>query len=208
MAAARARGTRPVAVVGRDPRASGEFLEAAVTAGLASAGLDVIRVGVIPTPGVAYLTQTLRADLGVTISASHNAMPDNGIKLFDRFGYKLSDEIEEQIEARIDEPWQRPTGGGVGRVYDDPAGRGPLHRPPGGLRPAPAGRPAGRRRLRPRVGQRGRARGLPPARCPGAHARRRAQRPQHQRRHRLHPPRAAAEDGRRPRRRPRHRPRR
>jgi phosphoglucosamine mutase len=106
--------------VGRDPRASGEFLEAAVAAGLASAGLDVIRVGVIPTPGVAYLTQTLRADLGVTISASHNAMPDNGIKLFDRFGYKLSDDIEEQIEARIGEPWQRPTGGGVGRVYDDP----------------------------------------------------------------------------------------
>ena len=120
VAAARARGTRPVAVVGRDPRASGEFLEAAVTAGLASAGLDVIRVGVIPTPGVAYLTQTLRADLGVTISASHNAMPDNGIKLFDRFGYKLSDDIEEQIQDRLDEPWQRPTGGGVGRVYDDP----------------------------------------------------------------------------------------
>jgi len=120
VAAARARGTRQVAVVGRDPRASGEFLEAAVTAGLASAGLDVIRVGVIPTPGVAYLTQTLRADLGVTISASHNAMPDNGIKLFDRFGYKLPDEIEEQIEARMGEPWQRPTGGGVGRVYDDP----------------------------------------------------------------------------------------
>jgi phosphoglucosamine mutase len=120
VAAARARGTRPVAIVGRDPRASGEFLEAAVTAGLASAGLDVIRVGVIPTPGVAYLTQTLRADLGVTISASHNAMPDNGIKLFDRFGYKLSDEIEEQIQARLDEPWQRPIGGGVGRVYDDP----------------------------------------------------------------------------------------
>ena len=119
VAAARARGTRPVAVVGRDPRASGEFLEAAVTAGLASAGLDVIRVGVIPTPGVAYLTQTLRADLGVTISASHNAMPDNGIKLFDRFGYKLSDEVEEQIEARIHEPWQRPVGAGVGRVYDD-----------------------------------------------------------------------------------------
>ncbi|MDX6221493.1 MAG: phosphoglucosamine mutase, partial [Frankiales bacterium] len=120
VAAARARGTRPVAVVGRDPRASGEFLEAAVTAGLASAGLDVIRVGVIPTPGVAYLTQTLRAELGVMISASHNAMPDNGIKLFDRFGYKLPDEVEEQIEARLGEPWQRPTGGGVGRVYDDP----------------------------------------------------------------------------------------
>ncbi|MDX6242908.1 MAG: phosphoglucosamine mutase [Frankiales bacterium] len=120
VAAARARGTRPVAVVGRDPRASGEFLEAAVTAGLASAGLDVIRVGVIPTPGVAYLTQTLRAELGVMISASHNAMPDNGIKLFDRFGYKLADEVEEQIEARLGEAWQRPTGSGVGRVYDDP----------------------------------------------------------------------------------------
>lgn len=75
-------GRRPTAVVGRDPRASGEFLEAAVVAGLASAGVDVLRVGVLPTPAVAYLTGALGADLGVMLSASHNAMPDNGIKFF------------------------------------------------------------------------------------------------------------------------------
>ena len=75
---------RPVALVGRDPRASGEFLEAAVVAGLASAGVDVVRLGVLPTPGVAFLTGATFADLGVMISASHNPMPDNGIKFFAR----------------------------------------------------------------------------------------------------------------------------
>src|SRR3954468_13050413 len=79
---------RPVAVVGRDPRASGEMLEAAVTAGLSAAGADVLRVGVLPTPGVAYLTGEFDADLGVMISASHNPMPDNGIKLFAAGGHK------------------------------------------------------------------------------------------------------------------------
>src|SRR5712691_13252579 len=73
---------RPVAVVGRDPRLSGEFLEAAVVAGLASAGVDVLRLGVVPTPAVAYLTADLGTELGVMLSASHNPAPDNGIKLF------------------------------------------------------------------------------------------------------------------------------
>ncbi|MFD8812978.1 phosphoglucosamine mutase [Streptomyces sp. NPDC059627] len=119
-------GHRPTAVVGRDPRASGEFLEAAVVAGLASAGVDVLTVGVLPTPAVAFLTGALGADLGVMLSASHNAMPDNGIKFLARGGHKLDDELEERIEAvyeshRHGEPWERPTGAGVGRVrpYDE-----------------------------------------------------------------------------------------
>ena len=88
---------RPTAVVARDPRASGEFLEAAVCAGLASAGVNVHRVGVIPTPGAAYLTASLDADMGVMISASHNPMPDNGIKFLARGGLKLDDDIERLI---------------------------------------------------------------------------------------------------------------
>ncbi|MER0241271.1 phosphoglucosamine mutase [Streptomyces sp. HSW2009] len=118
-------GHRPVAVVGRDPRASGEFLEAAVVAGLASAGVDVLRVGVLPTPAIAYLTGSLGADLGVMLSASHNAMPDNGIKFLARGGHKLADELENRIEETYQahaagQPWDRPTGAGVGRVttYD------------------------------------------------------------------------------------------
>jgi phosphoglucosamine mutase len=111
-------GHRPAAVVGRDPRASGEFLEAAVVAGLASAGVDVRRAGVLPTPAVAFLTGALGADLGVMLSASHNPMPDNGIKFFAKGGHKLDDGIEDAIEARLREPWQRPTGAGVGRVRD------------------------------------------------------------------------------------------
>ena len=109
---------RPKAVVGRDPRASGEFLEAAVIAGLASAGVDVVRVGAIPTPAVAFLTAAVNADLGVMLSASHNAMPDNGIKFFARGGTKLDDAIEDAIEARMNEPWERPLGEAVGRVID------------------------------------------------------------------------------------------
>ena len=109
-------GHRPTAVVGRDPRASGEFLEAAVVAGLASAGVDVLRLGVLPTPGVAFLTGALGADLGVMLSASHNPMPDNGIKFFARGGHKLGNDVEDLIEARLREPWQRPTAGNVGRV--------------------------------------------------------------------------------------------
>lgn len=109
---------RPLAVVGRDTRASGEFLENAVVAGLASAGVDTLVLGVLPTPGVAYVTAQLQADLGVMISASHNPMPDNGIKFFASGGHKLPDELEQQIEARLGEDWDRPTGGNVGRVKD------------------------------------------------------------------------------------------
>ncbi|MDH6452258.1 phosphoglucosamine mutase [Streptomyces sp. SAI-119] len=117
------QGHRPTAVVGRDPRASGEFLEAAVVAGLASAGVDVLKVGVLPTPAVAYLTGVLGADLGVMLSASHNAMPDNGVKFLARGGHKLDDALEDRIEAvyeshRHGEPWERPTGSGVGRVRE------------------------------------------------------------------------------------------
>ncbi|GAB3660131.1 phosphoglucosamine mutase [Nocardioides korecus] len=109
-------GHRPVAVVGRDTRISGQFLEAAVVAGLASAGVDVLLLGELPTPGVAWLTAELDADLGVMLSASHNAMPDNGIKFLSRGGVKLDDAIERAIEKRLREPWDRPTGGTVGRV--------------------------------------------------------------------------------------------
>ncbi|WP_414935907.1 phosphoglucosamine mutase [Amycolatopsis sp. cmx-11-51] len=118
--AAHDRSHRPVAVVGRDPRASGEMLEAAVVAGLTSAGADVLRLGVLPTPAVAYLVGSLEADLGVMISASHNPMPDNGIKLFAAGGHKLPDGIEDEIEAGLAAPVARPTGIGVGRVKDVP----------------------------------------------------------------------------------------
>jgi phosphoglucosamine mutase len=116
--AERDRSHPPVALVGRDPRASGEMLEAAVVAGLASAGATVIRLGVLPTPGVAYLVGEVRADLGVMISASHNPMPDNGIKLFAAGGHKLPDEIEDAIEAAMGTPFARPTGEAVGRVHE------------------------------------------------------------------------------------------
>ncbi|RJK93478.1 phosphoglucosamine mutase [Vallicoccus soli] len=113
-------GHRPVAVVGRDTRASGEFLAAAVTAGLASAGVDVLDAGVLPTPGVAALTADLGADLGVVLSASHNPMPDNGIKFFARGGHKLADDVEDAVERRMREHWDRPTGSAVGRVRPFP----------------------------------------------------------------------------------------
>ena len=111
-------GHRPLAVVGRDTRISGQFLEHAVVAGLASAGIDVLLLGVLPTPAVAYLTGSLGADLGVMLSASHNPMPDNGIKFLARGGVKLGDAVEAAIEARLGEPWARPTGGDVGRVSE------------------------------------------------------------------------------------------
>ena len=114
---ARRTDRRPLALVGRDPRASGEFLQSAVIAGLASAGVDVQQLGVLPTPAVAYLTAALDADLGVMISASHNPMPDNGIKFLARGGHKLADATEDAIEARLREPWDRPTGAAVGRVH-------------------------------------------------------------------------------------------
>jgi phosphoglucosamine mutase len=112
------RTHRQVAVVGRDPRASGEMLEAAVVAGLTSAGCDVLRVGVLPTPAIAYLVDALGADLGVVLSASHNPMPDNGVKLFAKGGHKLPDAVEDEIEARIGEAFDRPTGATIGRVTE------------------------------------------------------------------------------------------
>lgn len=114
-------GHRPRAIVGRDTRASGEFLEAAVVAGLASVGIDVTLVGVLPTPAVAFLVASMDADLGVMLSASHNPMPDNGIKFFARGGVKLDDVLEIAIENRMREPWERPVGGDVGRVISDPS---------------------------------------------------------------------------------------
>ncbi|MGY1744577.1 phosphoglucosamine mutase [Blastococcus sp. SYSU D00695] len=115
--------SRPVAVVGRDPRASGEMLEAAVVAGLSSAGAEVLRVGVLPTPAVAFLTADTGADLGVMISASHNPMPDNGVKLFSRGGHKLPDAVEAAIEASVTtqrhrSDGHRPVGAEIGRVRD------------------------------------------------------------------------------------------
>ena len=114
------QSARPRAVVGRDPRASGEMLEAAVCAGLAATGVDAIRVGVVPTPAVAFLTAEYGADFGVMISASHNPMPDNGIKFFSGGGHKLADEIEDRIEAAMDHEFTRPIGAAVGRIVDAP----------------------------------------------------------------------------------------
>jgi phosphoglucosamine mutase len=112
---------RRVAVVGRDPRASGEMLEAAVIAGLTSEGVDALRVGVLPTPAVAYLTGAYDADFGVMISASHNPMPDNGIKIFGPGGHKLDDATEDRIEELVGGgPGVRPVGAGIGRVVDTP----------------------------------------------------------------------------------------
>lgn len=113
-----APASRPVAVVGRDPRASGEMLAAAVAAGVASRGVDVVDVGVLPTPAIAFLTASYGAALGVMISASHNPMPDNGIKIFAAGGRKLEDAVEDRIEAALglSGPCTGPTGAGVGRV--------------------------------------------------------------------------------------------
>lgn len=128
--AARSAHRRPLALIGRDPRASGEFLEAAVVAGLASCGVDVLRLGVVPTPAVAYLTADLGAELGVVLSASHNPAPDNGIKFFAAGGVKLPDAIEDLIEQALvagsrtgRHPGQegRLPAGGFGRVRDDTA---------------------------------------------------------------------------------------
>jgi phosphoglucosamine mutase len=126
-AAARNAHRRPLAVVGRDPRASGEFLEAAVVSGLTASGVDAVRLGVLPTPAVAYLTTALGADLGVMLSASHNPARDNGIKFFARGGVKLPDPVEADIEARLTQAGRLPSGGpagvpesGFGRVSDGP----------------------------------------------------------------------------------------
>ncbi|MCI4676938.1 phosphoglucosamine mutase [Candidatus Mycolicibacterium alkanivorans] len=115
------RSARPVAVIGRDPRASGEMLEAAVIAGVTSEGVDALRVGVLPTPAVAYLTGAYDAGFGVMISASHNPMPDNGIKIFGPGGHKLDDATEDRIEDLVAQgPGLRPVGAEIGRTLDAP----------------------------------------------------------------------------------------
>lgn len=113
---ARAGGQRPLAVVARDPRVSGEFIASAVAAGLASSGVDVYDAGVLPTPAAAFLIADIGADFGVMVSASHNAAPDNGIKFFAAGGRKLPDDVEDRIEAALGGPHLRPTGGDVGRI--------------------------------------------------------------------------------------------
>ncbi len=109
-------GRRPTAVVARDPRISGEFIAAAVAAGLASSGVDVLDAGVIPTPAAAFLIADIGADFGVMISASHNPAPDNGIKFFAAGGKKLADDLEDRIEALLNGEKLTPTGSDVGRV--------------------------------------------------------------------------------------------
>ncbi|GHD04422.1 phosphoglucosamine mutase [Zhihengliuella salsuginis] len=109
-------GKRPVAVVAKDPRVSGDFISAAIEAGLAAAGVDVFDAGTLPTPAAAYLVADLEADFGVMISASHNPAPDNGIKFLARGGQKLDDALEDAIEAQLDLEPLRPYGGEVGRI--------------------------------------------------------------------------------------------
>ena len=109
------------ALVGRDTRVSGDFLAAALSAGMSAGGFDVIDAGIIPTPGVAYLTSVLNVEMGAVISASHNPMPDNGIKFFARGGFKLPDTKEDEIESVLGQDWERPTGAGVGRISHDTA---------------------------------------------------------------------------------------
>lgn len=127
--ARRAAGRRPTAVVARDPRISGEFLTAAVSAGLASSGVDVLDAGTIPTPAAAFLVGDVDADFGVMISASHNPAPDNGIKFFANGGTKLPDAVEDRIEAAMDAPQLMPVGGDVGRIrrFADAEDRYVLH---------------------------------------------------------------------------------
>ncbi|MDO4888254.1 MAG: phosphoglucosamine mutase [Actinomycetaceae bacterium] len=114
--ASKDNGRRPRAVIARDTRLSGAMLSQALASGLAGAGVDVEHVDVLPTPGLAYLTASQDVDLGAMISASHNPMPDNGIKFFARGGFKLEDELEDRIEALIGQEWQRPVAEGVGRI--------------------------------------------------------------------------------------------
>ena len=125
----RAQGKRPRAVLARDPRVSGEFISAAVAAGLASSGIDVLDAGVIPTPAAAFLVADVEADFGVMVSASHNPAADNGIKFFAIGGTKLPDDVEDRIEVALDQPKMTPTGGDVGRIrrFADAEDRYVLH---------------------------------------------------------------------------------
>jgi len=125
----RREGRKPRAIVARDPRISGEFLAAAVSAGLASSGIDVLDAGILPTPAAAFLVKDIRADFGVMISASHNHAADNGIKFFSYGGTKLPDDVEQRIEKALTGPKLLPTGGGVGRIrrFADAEDRYVLH---------------------------------------------------------------------------------
>jgi phosphoglucosamine mutase (EC 5.4.2.10) len=117
--ARRDAGQRPVAVIGRDTRRSGPMLAAALSAGICSAGGDVVDLGVVTTPGVAFITTHMQADFGVMISASHNPAPDNGIKFFSRDGYKLPDAVEDELEALVrstTDTMPRPTGADLGTI--------------------------------------------------------------------------------------------
>ena len=127
--ARRAQGRRLTAVVARDPRVSGEFLTAAVAAGLASSGVDVLEAGVLPTPALAFLVADRDADFGVMVSASHNPAADNGIKIFARGGVKLPDAVEERIEQAMSGPKLQPTGADVGRIvrFSDAEDRYVMH---------------------------------------------------------------------------------
>jgi len=115
----RAKGEgKPKIVIGKDTRISGDMLEAALTAGICSMGIDVLKVGVVPTPGIAYLTRHFKAEAGVVISASHNPFEDNGIKFFAANGFKLPDEVEDEIEntIKILDTLPVPGGSEIGRV--------------------------------------------------------------------------------------------
>lgn len=115
-------GRRPRAIIGRDPRLSGDFLKAALLAGITSAGVDVVDLGMLPTPALAFLADHVDADLAVMVSASHNAMPDNGIKFFGPGGYKLPDEVEDAVELALSGERRRPLGADVGRISIDSGG--------------------------------------------------------------------------------------
>jgi phosphoglucosamine mutase len=116
-------GHRPVAIVGQDSRESGAYLEAAICKGLTESGVDVRKVGILPTPAVSFLITELKADLGVMISASHNPAQDNGIKFFSRTGRKLDDAIEGKIERLLGQPWQRPAEMEIGHEIEDTESR-------------------------------------------------------------------------------------
>jgi phosphoglucosamine mutase len=121
----RRSSARPTVLIGKDTRISGYMIESALEAGLASAGVDTVLTGPLPTPGVAYLTRALRLDLGLVISASHNAYPDNGVKFFSAKGEKLSDEWEMAVEAALEEPpqWVDSATLGKAKRLDDARGR-------------------------------------------------------------------------------------
>ena len=116
-------GHRPVAIVGEDSRESGSYLVAAICVGLNESGVDVRKVGVLPTPAVSYLITEMKADLGVMVSASHNPARDNGIKFFARNGRKLDDALEAKIEKLLGQPWQRPSDMDVGKTFEDSQAR-------------------------------------------------------------------------------------